>query len=218
MRIKVISLWHPHAWAMQHEHKKYETRNGGFINLPGVRKYRGPIAIHSAKQKFDPLDYEPQFGRQLKQDGLRPEGLVYGAILAVADWTEIHRTEDVRGNLSQKELMYGNYEDERFAIEITNLRRLATPMLVRGHQGLFYWDVPPDLADELRLSKCDCVTCPNAGMPWRVTVPRVPGKERQECGSSVCIFRFCSDCYNARKKVFTPEAIFTYADQEVAHV
>jgi hypothetical protein len=131
---------------MAEGHKLYETRAEEFINLPGVRKYRGPLAIHAAKKKFDPLDYEPTLCRQLSRDGLKtPEGLVYGAVLAIVDLVEIHHTENLWNKLSEKELIYGNYSAGRYALETTNLRRLAIPRLVIGHQGLFFWEVPMEL-------------------------------------------------------------------------
>src|ERR1700694_3050563 len=204
--------------------KRYETRGAEFIRLPGVDGYRGPLAIHAAKKKFKPLDY-PVLCRQLSIDGLQlPDGLVYGAALCVVDLIGIQRTENVRRNLSSRELMYGDYSDGRYAMESANLRKLASPELLTGHQGLFYWDVPEALSNMLSLQRCDgqidvpaCYCHKKNGKPAHSThcsalrkrigaaankKSRCPnaGMEWKMRGLSTITVRLCSQCYHAAKK------------------
>ncbi len=211
MRIKVISLWHPHAWAMSQGVKKRETRGKEFIALPGVRTYRGPLGIHAAKKKFDPLDYHPKLCRQLAKDGLKsPEGLAYGAMLCVVDLVDIAPTEQVRGSLDARELLYGDYSDGRFVLETTNLRQLDVPNPVVGHQGLFYWNVPSHVAEKMSLASCEGVwdpndsknaLCQNAGMEWHIQ------------GLGAVSVRLCNECYQQAKRVH-PGVTFQYAGRQ----
>jgi hypothetical protein len=209
MKIKVLSLWHPHAWAMSQGVKRLDTRGKEFIALPGVSQYRGPLGIHAAKKKFDPLDCHPKLCRQLSQDGLKsPEGLVYGAVLCVVDLVDIARTEKVRESLDRRELLYGDYSDGRFALETTKLRQLELPEPLTGHQGLFYWDVPQRLHSRLYLRRCDGIVegkagyCPNAGMEWQIH------------GLNTITVHLCNECCHASRKAH-PGLTFEVVRREV---
>jgi hypothetical protein len=179
--------------------KTYETRDERFI-LPGVKRYRGPLAIHAAKKTFDPLDYDPRLCSQLAKDGLKtPENLVYGAVLCVLDLVDIVPTAQVRGSLDARELMYGDYSTGRCALQTTNLRQLEIPELVKGHQGLFYWDVPSRLTQKLALTPCEGCS-KNAGMLWNMQ------------GLVNVAIRLCNGCYQLAKSSY-PNTPFQYVRQ-----
>jgi hypothetical protein len=64
----------------------------------------------------------------------------FGAILCIANLVAIEPTEKVRADLSQRERLFGNYEDGRYAWFLENVRRVRVPIGARGHQQLWYLD------------------------------------------------------------------------------
>jgi activating signal cointegrator 1 len=149
--INVISLWQPWAWAIEKRVKLYETRSETFVRNTGIKKRLGPIAIHAAKKKFNPWDYDNDFAKRLSTDGLRTiDSLVYGAVLCIVDLVDVIPAVRIRGRLDSEELMYGNYEEGRYALKLDNIRPLPVPYPLRGHQGIFKWDVPAEFEHLLR--------------------------------------------------------------------
>lgn len=148
MRIKAISLWQPWATLIAIEAKRYETR--GWANA-----YRGPLAIHAAKKSDADVAMVCQqspYREVLAAAGYgRFEDLPLGQIVAVVDLTAIYHTEDVRGQLSQQELAFGDFSDGRAAWKCENVRRLKQPVPTRGAQRLWYWTVPAKLVRPLGL-------------------------------------------------------------------
>jgi len=134
--IKAISLWEPHATAMDLDLKLNETRSF-------TLSYRGPLAIHHARKRFVGNEYGPDFVMQLGRDGVLSQ-LCYGVIKSVVEWYDSQPTHVIRGKLSERELFYGNYDDKRFAWLTRNRISLPTPIPTIGHQGLFDWEVPPE--------------------------------------------------------------------------
>jgi len=65
MKIKVISLWQPWAWAMWMGLKKYETRSAAAPVVAQLRSYKGWLGIHAAKKPFNPGDCSELFTRIL---------------------------------------------------------------------------------------------------------------------------------------------------------
>jgi hypothetical protein len=144
MIIKVLSLWEPWASAMRDGLKEIETR-------PWYMSYRGPLGIHHAKKKFNSEEWDPRFVQQLFRDGLLAH-LAYGQLTTIVDVYGCLKTGAVRDKITPRELMYGNYADkdedtgkQRYAIKTRNRRVLPRPMQMLGHQGLFDWEVPPEL-------------------------------------------------------------------------
>lgn len=70
----------------------------------------------------------------------------FGAILCVADLVAIEPTDKVRGDLAEQELLFGNYEDGRYAWFLENVRRLQYPVPAKGHQQLWNWSAPNNLS------------------------------------------------------------------------
>lgn len=140
--MKAISLWQPWASLIIWGEKEYETRS-----WPAPRSLIGQdIVIHAAKRPIDMEDW-PDF--RLFQGVLVDHGcwlnnrLPYGAVLGVAHVKGCWPVEQVRTQLSAKELAFGNYSDGRFAWWLTDIRPFAQPILYRGAQGLFEY-VPPE--------------------------------------------------------------------------
>jgi hypothetical protein len=128
---RCVSLWQPWAELMRRELKLNETRS--WATAPG------PLAIQAAKKKFDARDYSPQFVDQLRRDGIDFAKLDYGCVLCIVDVLACRKTETIRDQISERERMYGNYDDGRYAWQTKMLRVFKEPVPLIGHQGLFGW-------------------------------------------------------------------------------
>lgn len=153
--MKAITLTQPWATLVAIGAKQFETRSW----RPA---YRGPIAIHAAKDM--PRSADDLTLRKPFYDVLRAAGydgvhtlLPQGAILAVGDLTWCRSTDrDASSHadrawfdsLGAQELAFGDYSPGRWAWRLENVRQLAEPVPARGYQ--FLWDLEPAVADALR--------------------------------------------------------------------
>ncbi|HLJ25290.1 MAG TPA: ASCH domain-containing protein [Candidatus Angelobacter sp.] len=144
--IKCLTLWEPWASAMAKGLKHVETR-------PWYTHYRGPLAIHAAKKRFNPNKYSPEFAHLCRKVNFWPDNLAYGRLLCIVDLIACHRTEAFVPLADEKP--WGNYENGRFAWVTNNLRVLPIPLQVTGRQGLFNWQVPILLEDLLSERKAE---------------------------------------------------------------
>ena len=146
MEIKVITLWQPWASLMALRAKGFETRSW-------PTNYRGLIAVHSAQRyqlDQDNFFWKPAFRAALAERGVeRPDDLPFGKILSVHELRDVFRTEDIRKTLGSAELEFGNYMSGRFAWEMPLVYRLPKPIPARGYQGLWHWELPTELEDEV---------------------------------------------------------------------
>ena len=154
--MKAITLYDPWASLVELKQKKYETRDW-------PTKYRGPLAIHSAKSKHPwHLDFawDEPFYTALRE---RHEGsgvwFALGHILAICNLTDcqmvVSLTEEegkpVRATLANgltitgNELSFGDYTPGRYAWKLENTHRLIKPILAKGHQRIWNWDETPHL-------------------------------------------------------------------------
>lgn len=139
MMIPAISLHEVWASAMRLGLKKYETRD----DIPIWRsKYRGPIAVHHAKKKFKPEEYDADWIQEITVDGLLDD-LLYGVVSCIVDLVEIRKSESM-DYVSEVERRYGNYEPNRLVLVTQNLRVLPQPIPFKGHQGWIAWPVPQE--------------------------------------------------------------------------
>ena len=122
-------------------------------------KYRGELAIHSAA-KLPPKwlgasRHAPLFRDEIadvlncrrdKDDrtGLHVDeaikNLPFGAVLGTVELVAIEPTELVREILSERERIFGNYEDGRFAWFLKNPRKFSIPFLEKGNRMLWNWN------------------------------------------------------------------------------
>jgi hypothetical protein len=128
--MKILSLWEPWASAMALGWKCWETRSWS-------TPYRGPLAIHAAKNTTAIKDLTPAELEDLAEDLGTPITFPMtwplGNILAVVDLYDCVKTEIAKpGPL---EAILGNYMPERFAWQTRNLRRVK-PVSFKGMQGL----------------------------------------------------------------------------------
>lgn len=142
-RIKVISLWEPWGIAMRLRLKRNETRSWS-------TDHRGWIGIHSAKKPYKFADYPEDFNNRVARD-IHPKDLLYGTLHSIAWMYRCPRVELIRDKLTDQEYFWGNYDDRRYAwmTDPEKLIVLPEPIPLKGQQGLFEWEVPPEIEDLL---------------------------------------------------------------------
>lgn len=150
--MKALSLWQPWAHFMALGLKTIETRHWN-------TNYRGPLAIHASKRPLSSDEENLLAMLRADYDGFdfSEREMAFGALVAIVDFVECKRVEDVRrglytydeyGKPDGVELEYelGNYLDGRFAWLTRDLHRIETPIPFRGRQGLFTVTLPDCLS------------------------------------------------------------------------
>lgn len=166
MKIKVASLWHPWALAMWKGLKQYETRSALAPVVIQLRHYRGWLGIHAAQMPWlkaidksfegDSIEVRKKFALDCieRLNDAPVDRRDYGCIGGICRFDGgIFQTQQIRGELNDAETFWGNYSDGRRAIHCPNMIRLDDPVPLRGHQGLFDWEVPPVIV--ARIGKLD---------------------------------------------------------------
>ena len=131
--MKAISLWNPWAEAMRLGLKKCETRSW-------PTEYRGDLIICSAKRRLDETGLSVALGQQIPLTGMK-----FGFALCIVEICGCVSTERVQGflpPLDKTELALGDYSPKRFVWLTQNLRPLANPVPIVGHQG--FWNLPTE--------------------------------------------------------------------------
>ena len=154
--MRAISLWQPWATLMCGP-KTVETRG----RQTGVR---GEVAVCAARS-VDGLDAltEPELAAAAAKvlgftscmtDGgfawaFRLAGVLpFGKVVCVVDLFGCEETNAPMRLRHAAELAFGDYSDGRYGWLTRNMRRLADPVPVVGHQG-FFW-LPKDVEKEVR--------------------------------------------------------------------
>lgn len=143
--MKALSLWQPHAHAIALGLKPYETRDWSM-------KYRGPLAIHAAKRRWEDVgDWHAEAririvkGIAYAKQTVGP--MAFGAVVCVVDVVDCIPTRHLRGVIPDWEEFWGDFSDGesgmgRFAFKLQNVRVLQEPFYVRGQQGLWELSIP----------------------------------------------------------------------------
>jgi hypothetical protein len=153
--MRVLSLHQPWAQLVANGSKQWETRSWS-------GPYRGPVAIHASASI--PKDAralfwdEPLFREHLCTAYKRKHGdvvpdklldsLTKGSILAVGTLVQIARVEEIRADLSEPELAFGDYSDLRFAWQLADVVMLDQPIPAKGSLGL--WEPPSEIKSKLQ--------------------------------------------------------------------
>ena len=152
--MKALTILQPWASLIAIGAKKIETRSW-------PTKYRGPIAIHAGKEMWHLTLMQ---GNQLLQDAVirafggepnRARGsaqggnfnLPYGAVIAIAEIVDCKPTEGfifggTQRDISEDELLFGDFTPGRYAWILDNIRRIE-PVPARGMQRIWNWGVQP---------------------------------------------------------------------------
>jgi activating signal cointegrator 1 len=144
--VKALTLWQPWASLVALGHKRVETRCWS-------TGYRGPIGIHAAKAippawlgaSRHSKEFQFELGEVLHESNLEKAVslLPLGAVLAVARLVDIVPTGEIRDEISQRERIFGNYEEGRFAWFLDLEDIFEYPIFASGRQRLWNWNEPP---------------------------------------------------------------------------
>lgn len=151
--MKALTLWQPWATLVAMGEKKIETRCWS-------TKYRGEIAIHSAANL--PAKY---LGKSARTEPFRDEladlfcvrrdrddrggkhvddilrGLPKGKVVCIVRLVHIEPTSDfLRETLNKRELIFGNYEDGRYAWFLEMVDVFEPPIPAKGNRLLWNWE------------------------------------------------------------------------------
>lgn len=131
----VLSLWQPWAQMVVWSVKQFETRSW-------TTAYRGLLLIHAAKRWTQAeKDYCARypFAMEISERlGGAISDLPRGCIVGCAELYDIIPTVHVT-RLAERERAVGDFTAGRFAWRMVNAREFATPIPVKGGQGLFKW-------------------------------------------------------------------------------
>ena len=146
--MKALTILQPWASLIACGAKKIETRGW-------ATKYRGPIAIHAAKDRDKKGERIRHIVARAEQYGVVIPKMEFGAVIATADLVDCVLVDGdnvsvayhiVNGKwlangdyVEGKELEFGDYTLGRYAWLLENVRPI-TPVLARGQQGLWNWE------------------------------------------------------------------------------
>ncbi|QMV40232.1 ASCH domain-containing protein [Cohnella cholangitidis] len=148
--MKAITIHQPWAMLIALREKHFETRGW-------PTKYRGSIVIHAGKQIDLQAMTVPEIKNTLIKHGITDwTKLPYGAIVAIANLSEVWKWDNTHGvllrgkplhgaddlnvrNIDEKEYVFGYYDDGRYAWELDDIQRLSVPVEAKGQQGLWNW-------------------------------------------------------------------------------
>jgi hypothetical protein len=154
MKYPVLSLNPPYGTLVQILAKRNETRGRRLT-------YRGPLLIHQTLNPgpigeeglMELCRSEPFRSALIAAGYLGTPGLPRGAIIALVEVVDClatagQRSENGGGpkyadwvhDLSDQERAFGDYTPGRYALPMTNVRALPTPIPARGMPGLWYWE------------------------------------------------------------------------------
>ncbi len=170
MQCKVITLYQPWATLVVLGIKKFETRSW-------YTNHRGQILIHAALAHSDigRALYEGQRVRLYGHDmGYTDHDLPqlykrlpFGCIIGSVNIQSVIPTDQIRkvGNLASRlqkqqwgqvkkadfdrESLLGDLSPDRFAWELTNPRRFDHPIMAKGYQRLWNYDLTPEVLEVL---------------------------------------------------------------------
>jgi hypothetical protein len=142
--MKAITLWQPWASLVALGPKKVETRSW-------TTKHRGELAIHSASampsRYLGRSRYGKEFGDQLQQVlGCPPHELMSktmalprGFVLCIVRLLDVIPVDRCREDLSERERIFGNYDDGRYAWFLEMVHVLKEPVPAKGNRMLWNW-------------------------------------------------------------------------------
>jgi activating signal cointegrator 1 len=166
LEIPAITLWQPWASLLACGAKKYETR-GWETEYRGPIAIHAAALNPFKAIKSVPENIVSEMRRALKAKGILTEStdfrvLPLGCIIAVAELTECWKITanghtigsdkaahivggeyDGKANIVEgREMLFGDWTPSRYAWEFANVKILPEPILAKGKQGLWKWQVP----------------------------------------------------------------------------
>lgn len=164
--MKAISLWNPWAylvWLKGHPDPEIVKLGKGNETRSWYTSYRGPLAIHAAKnfpREARELCLEEPFLTALTCTGLQGTNeLPCGAVVATCQLVgclqitgrttikgrivaaQLDSLHPLRREVTGNELAFGDYTPGRYAWMLEDVKQLPEPIPARGMQGLWEWEV-----------------------------------------------------------------------------
>lgn len=138
--MKALSLWQPWASLIAWGEKKIETRHWD-------TRYRGLLAIHAAKRRFDSRDMSLGAQRFLwdvfTSRNATVFDLPYGAVLCIVRLNSVERITPIMELIVPlQEFHFGNYAPGRYAWHLELVEVFDKPVPAVGRQGLWNWERP----------------------------------------------------------------------------
>lgn len=142
--MKALSLWQPWASLVALGEKRIETRDW-------ATKYRGELAIHATAQlpaywlgtsrntEAFRNELADVFNVRREYDVFATKKLPRGCVLCIVRLVEIQETRYVREMLCERERIFGNYEDGRYAWSLELIERFNEPIPAKGNRMLWNW-------------------------------------------------------------------------------
>ena len=147
--MRAISLIQPYATLIALGYKVHETRSWN-------TKHRGPLAIHASAGKpawsRQAYENEPLIQQVLAYHGFTFDNLPRGVLVCTGKLEQtlrIGQPGQIRlgvlnpRNLTEIDLVAGDYTPGRYAWKMTDIRALPEPVPCKG--ALSLWEVPPNL-------------------------------------------------------------------------
>ncbi len=138
--MKALTLTQPWGSLVALGEKRIETRSWS-------TKYTGLLAIHAAKgypkwAKETALNEPFRSSLRVSHANYCYPELSVGHVLCIVNLMGCRRTEDIRHQLTEKELAFGDYSNGRFAWFLTIVQLYGKPIPAVGHLGLWEWEQP----------------------------------------------------------------------------
>lgn len=151
--MKAISLWQPWASLVVLGDKEFETRSW-------ATNYGGPLLIHAGKRKnikemVELLEYSDAYETGLISFGIWDEvnarrsakemldAMPFGKIIGKVDLVGCFKSEDMRSQITEREMDFGDWTPGRYVWKFANPRMFDNPFEYTGELGLF--NVPDNL-------------------------------------------------------------------------
>jgi hypothetical protein len=145
--MKALSLWQPWASLIAMREKQIETREWS-------TEYRGELAIHATAKRpprwLGDSRHSEIFRTELadvlnvRRDAVEMalRKLPYSSVVCIVRLIDIQPTSDVREILCERERIFGNYEDGRYAWFLEVVHKFEEPIPAKGNRKLWNWTNP----------------------------------------------------------------------------
>lgn len=132
--MRVLTLIQPWATLIILGEKKIETRCWS-------TKIRGPIAIHAGKKINKKVFNDPIYKEVFEKYGITVNNIVTSAIIGTCEIKDVKPTESLRDDLDAKEILFGDYSDNRFGWLLDNVKAIEPILDVKGMLGFWNYEI-----------------------------------------------------------------------------
>lgn len=151
--MKALTIYQPWATLITLGVKRMETRSWD-------TKVRGPVAIHAGMAwpcRIGEHALIGEFDVERDKSGLLLRGkslswpyrLPMGCVVAIGELFQTRSTTNSEHCPDDRELALGDHSPGRYAWSITSISRLPEPIPAKGSQGLWNWEMPVGLNEQL---------------------------------------------------------------------